>query len=52
MRKGLFEYFINNQVEGQMIVVENSVSLPDINYGNVNITNFTNNSRNGFLIDL
>jgi len=52
MRKGLFEYFINNQIEGQMIVVENSVSLPDINYGNVNITNFTNNSRNGFLIDL
>lgn len=32
MKHGLFNYFLNHQHEGQLIVVENTSSLPDLPY--------------------
>lgn len=58
MRVGLFQFFIHHQEEGQLIVVENSNELPDLDYlgQNINIIEFTHDksqskypSRYGFL---
>lgn len=61
MRSALFQYFIDNQSLGQMIVVENTKDLPELDYisRNVNVMEFTHdkynsiyNSRYGFLEDV
>ncbi len=61
MRTALFQYFIDHQNEGQMIVVENTKDLPDLNYieSGANVIEFTKDkykskyeSRYGFLHDV
>lgn len=61
MRSALFQYFINSQDEGQIIIVDNTKDLPDLDYvGNdVNVIEFTHDkyksnfeSRYGFLYDV
>ncbi len=62
MRTALFQYFIDNQSEGQMIVVENTKDLPDLEYeiSGAKVIEFTQNkyeskykeSRYGFLHDV
>ena len=61
MRSALFQYFIDNQSLGQMIVVENTKDLPELDYisRGVNMIEFTHdkykskyNSRYGFLEDV
>lgn len=57
MRKALFNYFINNQQDGQLIVVENWEHIPKMEYEkqNVNVIKFTkghDDGRYGFLQDL
>ncbi|HFI2439493.1 TPA: hypothetical protein ACGO54_000166 [Streptococcus suis] len=47
MQIGLFNYFIQSEDEGQLIVVENSRNLPRIPYDKVNIIEFTKNDENG-----
>ena len=54
MRAGLFKYFMNHQDEGQLIIIENSRNLPDLDYAsaNANVITFTKGleaGRNGFL---
>lgn len=54
MRTALFEYFINNQSEGQMIIVENTNNMPNLDYegSGVNVIQFTKGKspgRYGFL---
>ena len=41
MRTALFKYFMNNQDEGQMIVVENLDHIPDLDYQNSGATVIT-----------
>lgn len=62
MRTALFQYFIDNQSIGQMIVVENTKDLPHLNYeaGGAKVIEFTQGkykskykeSRYGFLHDV
>lgn len=62
MRTALFQYFIDNQSEGQMIVVENTKDLPDLDYEarDAKVIEFTHGkyvskykeSRYGFLHDV
>lgn len=62
MRTALFQYFIDNQSEGQMIVVENTKDLPELDYeaSGTKVIEFTQGkytskykeSRNGFLHDV
>ncbi len=62
MRTALFQYFIDNQSEGQIIVVENTKDLPDLDYevGGAKVIEFTQDkykskykeSRYGFLHDV
>lgn len=62
MRTALFQYIIDNQTEGQMIVVENTKDLPELNYeaSGAKVIEFTQDkyiskykeSRYGFLHDV
>lgn len=62
MRTALFQYFIDNQSEGQMIVVENTKDLPELDYeeSGAKVIEFTQDkykskykeSRYGFLHDV
>lgn len=61
MRTALFQYFIDSQSNGQMIVVENTKDLPDLDYigGGAKVIEFTHDkyeskyeSRYGFLHDV
>jgi hypothetical protein len=62
MRTALFQYFIDNQEEGQMIIVENTKDLPELDYeaGGAKVIEFTQGkyeskfkeSRYGFLHDV
>lgn len=61
MRKALFQYFLDNQDDGQIILVENTKDLPDLEYiqNGANIFEFTQGkykskypSRDGFLFDI
>lgn len=62
MRTALFQYFIDNQSAGQMIVVENTKDLPELDYeaGGAKVIEFTQDkykskykeSRYGFLHDV
>ena len=57
MRSALFRYFMNNQEEGQMIVVENLEHIPNLDYtaSGATVTTFTKGrfeGRYGFLEDV
>lgn len=61
MRTALFQYFIDHQDTGQMIVVENTKDLPDLDYiaGGAKVIEFTQDkyeskyeNRYGFLYDV
>ncbi len=57
MRTALFKYFMNNQSEGQLIVVENLDHIPKLDYkaSGANIITFTKGrfeGRYGFLADV
>lgn len=57
MRTALFKYFMNNQTEGQMIVVENLDHIPDLDYttSGATVITFTKGrfeGRYGFLNDV
>ena len=61
MRTALFQYFINHQENGQMIIVENTKDLPALDYikGGAKVIEFTQDkyeskyeSRYGFLYDV
>lgn len=62
MRTGLFQYFLNHQHEGQMIIVENRKNLPPLDYekAGAKVIEFTkgkgnsefSESRYGFLHDV
>lgn len=62
MRTALFQYFIDSQSKGQIIVIENTKDLPDLEYESLGakVIEFTHNkykskykeSRYGFLHDL
>ena len=41
MRTALFKYFMNNQAEGQMIVIENLEHIPDLDYESAGATVIT-----------
>ena len=45
MKSSLFQYMVDNQKYGQTIIIENAI--PDINYKNANIINFTKDEKNG-----
>ena len=47
MQSRLFNYFIQSEDDGQLIVVENSRNLPRIPYDKVNLIEFTKNDENG-----
>jgi len=54
MGAGLFRYFMNHQEEGQLIIIENSKNLPDLDYeaAGANVITFTKGlteGRPGFL---
>lgn len=54
MCSGLFRYFMNHQDEGQLIIIENSKNLPDLDYeaAGANVITFTKGlteGRPGFL---
>jgi len=54
MRTALFKYFMHNQGEGQLIVVENLENIPKLNYeaAGANVITFTKGrfeGRYGFL---
>jgi hypothetical protein len=52
MKAGLFQYLIDNQKFGQVIVAENNI--PDLDYSSVNVVRFTKDTdvgRYGFLLD-
>ncbi|MBD5637572.1 hypothetical protein HYI18_02935 [Clostridium botulinum] len=54
LQKGLFQYFIDNQSEGQLIVIENSNSAPKLTYSNtgakeIKFTKDITEGRYGFL---
>lgn len=53
MKSGLFQYMLNNQFNGQIIIIENNI--PELDYSNANIIKFTKDStkgRYGFLNDV
>ena len=57
MKTGLFEYLINHQNEGQVIILENKSNVPDLDYeqNGVNVITFTKRhkpGRCGFLNDV
>ncbi|WP_302950127.1 AAA family ATPase [uncultured Selenomonas sp.] len=57
MCSGLFRYFMNHQKEGQLIIIENSKNLPDLDYAaaGANVITFTKGlaeGRFGFLHDV
>lgn len=57
MKENLFRYFIDNQNEGQLIIIENTINLPTLDYSSfgVNEIKFTedkNNGRYGYLYDI
>lgn len=56
MQSGLFEYLINHQNQGQTIVIENINNLPNFNFHDenkkINLIEFTENERQGFLYDI
>ena len=41
MRTALFKYFMNNQAEGQMIVIENLEHIPSLDYESAGATVIT-----------
>lgn len=45
MKKSLFRYFLNNQDNGQMIIIENEI--PDLDYSNANLIHFTKDTEIG-----
>lgn len=45
MKVGLFNYFVNNQHERQMIIIENDI--PNIDYMDSNLIHFTKDESNG-----
>ncbi|WP_162890962.1 hypothetical protein [Suicoccus acidiformans] len=49
MRTGLFEYMSSNQDKGQIIVVENSRSLPYLNFQSRGVNLIELTEKNGFL---
>ncbi|WP_339011770.1 hypothetical protein VNN36_07730 [Lactococcus garvieae] len=57
MQKGLFTYFMNHQKEGQLIIIENSNELPQLDYkkhkvNEIVFTHDKNQGRFGFLHDI
>jgi len=62
MRTALFQYFLDHQSNGQIIVVENTKNLPDLDYeaNGAKVIEFTHNkykskykeNRYGFLHDV
>ncbi|MDG4983910.1 AAA family ATPase [Lactococcus lactis] len=57
MQKGLFTYFMNHQKEGQLIIIENSNELPQLDYKKYKVneivfTHDKNHGRFGFLYDI
>lgn len=53
MKSGLFQYMLNNQFNGQIIIIENNI--PELDYSNANIIKFTKDptkGRYGFLNDV
>lgn len=57
MRTALFRYFMNNQSEGQIIILENILHIPNLDYAasGANVITFTHGlseGRYGFLIDV
>lgn len=54
MQSGLFEYLVNNQDQGQTIIIENIDNLPDLDFysNKVNLIEFSENTRQGFLYDV
>lgn len=57
MKKALFEYMLNHQEEGQVIVVENAINTPELNYQSkgakhIQFTKKRQQGRYGFLPDI
>lgn len=57
MKENLFQYFIDHQNEGQLIIIENTINLPNLDYASsaVKEIKFTENKyegRYGFLYDV
>ncbi|MCD5011851.1 MULTISPECIES: hypothetical protein [Bacteria] len=57
MQQSLFQYFIEHQSEGQLIIVENTNELPKLNYAEHGVheivfTHDENKGRYGFLLDI
>lgn len=57
MKTGLFKYFTNHQNDGQIIILENMIHVPDLDYekSGANVITFTKGlepGRYGFLIDV
>lgn len=57
MKENLFKYFIDHQDEGQLIIIENTSSLPNLDYESfgVNEIKFTEDKykgRYGYLYDI
>lgn len=55
MRKGLFEFMLNHQADGQIIIFENTKNTPDLDYKQrgANIVHFDKEgSRPGFLLEI
>lgn len=53
MKSALFQYLLNNQNNGQVIIIENDI--PSLDYGNARVIRFTkdiNSGRYGFLNDV
>lgn len=45
MKSALFQYMLNNQNNGQIIIIENDI--PDIDYSNTNVIRFTKDKAQG-----
>lgn len=55
MKENLFKYFIEHQDEGQLIIIENTSNLPNLDYESfgVNEIKFTEDKgRYGYLYDI
>ncbi|WP_201787741.1 hypothetical protein [Listeria monocytogenes] len=57
MKENLFQYFIDHQNEGQLIIIENTINLPNLDYASSGVKEikFTENKyegRYGFLYDV
>lgn len=51
IRNGLYEYFLNHQGEGQVIIVDNLNAVPDIDFEarGVNVVTYHKNERDGHI---